>query len=440
MAVTAPGRLQPTTRLAPTLVLASLGFVSLGLPEGMLGVAWPSIRATFDLPLDALGLLIATFAAGYFVSSAISGRVIGRFGVGGVLAASCCLTGVCLLGYAVAPSWSGMVVLAAFLGLGAGTIDGGLNTYAAIAHGPRTLNWMHAAFGLGAAVGPLIMTLILSSGLAWNAGYAVVAVAQLGLAVGYWLTRRRYTSGPDAVSEEQTPCRTTPDSSLADGTPYAGGPDAVSAERPPHRAAGSGARLVRLPLIWLSLGLFFVYVGMEAGAGQWSFSLFTLSREMPAALAGALVSAYWASLTIGRVLFGALVPRLGAQRLLRACMLACVLAAGLLWANIPVVSWLALAVLGLAFAPIFPVLIAETPARFGQAQAADAIGWQVAAAVVGGATLPALLGVMSTRWSLEVVGPTLVAAGLVQLGLYAALTRKAASSETAQARLRATTK
>src|SRR5262249_2786234 len=122
-------RVQPTTRPTLTLALASLGFVSLGLPEGMLGVAWPSIRATFDLPLEALGVLIATFAAGYFISSAVSGRVIGRLGIGTLLALSCGLTGTCLIGYAVAPSWSAMVALAAFLGVGAGAIDGGLNTY-----------------------------------------------------------------------------------------------------------------------------------------------------------------------------------------------------------------------------------------------------------------------------------------------------------------------
>ncbi|HEY2595548.1 MAG TPA: MFS transporter [Chloroflexota bacterium] len=186
-------RVQSGARVAPTLILASLGFVSLGLPEGMLGVAWPSMAATFDLPLDALGLLIAAFAAGYFASSAVSGRVIGRFGIGSVLAFSCALTGTCLIGYAISASWTAMVGLAAFLGVGAGTIDGGLNTYAATAYGPRTLNWMHAAFGLGAALGPLIMTAILSGGLAWNLGYALVAVAQLGLAAGYWFTRARYT-------------------------------------------------------------------------------------------------------------------------------------------------------------------------------------------------------------------------------------------------------
>ena len=385
-------------QLPGPLVLASLGFISLGLPEGLLGVAWPSIRATFGLPLDALGLLIAAFACGYFISSAASGRVIGRRGIGTVLSVSCLLTGTCLLGYSIAPSWPAMVGLGALLGVGAGTIDAGLNTYAAMAHGPRALNWMHAAFGLGAAAGPLIMTAILASGLAWTFGYALVALMQLGLAAAYWLTRDAYTT----ATAEVTPA-----------------PNAASASA----SRASTRALIALPIAWLSLALFFVYVGVEAGAGQWSYSLLTLSRDTPAAVAGALLSAYWASLTLGRIVFGVLVTRTGPDRLLRGCMLLSVVASALIWFDIPLVSSFALAVLGLSFAPVFPVLIAETPRRLGQAQTANAVGLEVAASVLGGAALPALLGVLAARTSLEVVGPFLLAACLALLVLHEVLIR-----------------
>lgn len=381
---------------ALTLGLASLGFVSLGLPEGLLGVAWPSIRATFDLPLDALGLLLTTFASGYFLSSAVSGRVIFRLGVGLALAGSCAVTGVSLLGYALAPAWPAMVGLGFVLGLGAGTIDAGLNTYAAVAHGPRVLNWMHAAFGLGAAAGPLVMTALLSSGFSWSTGYVLVAVAQLALAAGYGATRRRYIAPVHPTAQAST------------------------------RSSGSSARaMLARPLIWLSMVLFFVYVGIEAAAGQWSFSLFTLGRGTPAQIAGVLVSAYWAGLTVGRVVFGVLVTRVSNDGLLRGCMLVTVLAAGLIWANVPVASWLALPLLGLVLAPVFPILIADTPWRLGAGQTANAIGLQVAAAVAGGAALPAGLGVLAARLSLEVIGPCLVGAALVQLVLHEALIRRA---------------
>src|SRR5207247_1233633 len=158
----------------------------------------------------------------------------------------------------------------------------------------------------------------------------IVAVAQLSLAVGYLRTRQRFT-------------RSTPTSTSSDG--------------------GSAGQLLRSPLIWISVLLFFVYVGVEATAGQWTFSLFTLSRNTPTALAGLLISAYLASLTLGRVLFGIFAPRVSPDGLLRACMLVSLAAAGVIWLNVPILSWLALAVLGLVLAPIFPVLIAETPAR-----------------------------------------------------------------------------
>ena len=326
------GILPVMSRAAPgmggaiTLGLASLGFVSLGLPEGMLGVAWPSIRASFGLPLDALGLLLGTFATGYFVSSAVSGRVLTRLGIGQALAISCGLTGVSLL------------------------------------------------------------------------GYAIVAVAQLGLAIGYWLTRHRYARPHHALRAEAA-----------------------------HTSARTESLpgLARQPVALLCMALFFVYVGLEAASGQWSFSLFTLSRGTPVGIAGVLVSAYWASLTVGRILFGVLVSHVSSERLLRVCMLVTVVAAGLIWFNVPVVSWLALAVLGLVYAPVFPVLIAETPARFGAAQTANAVGLQVAAAVAGGAALPSLIGVLAARISLEVVGPCLVVGGLVELCVYELLVRRA---------------
>jgi fucose permease len=329
------------------------------------------------------------------VSSALSGKLLTSYGIGSVLSASCATTGVCLLGYALAPSWPAMVSLGGILGIGAGIIDSALNTFAAVQYGSRVLNWMHAAFGLGAAVGPLVMTAILSSGLSWSLGYVIVALAQLGLAAGYFLTRERFTRST-AASQAAT-----------------------------SSSSGSARRLLRNPLIWISLALFFVYAGTEVTAGQWSFSLFVQSRETPTAVAGLLVSAYWGCLTLGRVLFGVLVTRVSTDSLLRACIVVAIAAGGVIWLNVPIVSWLALAVLGLVLAPIFPVLIAETPARLGRAQTANAVGLQVAAAVLGGAGIPAGVGVLAARLSLEVVGPCLVAAGLAQLVLHEALLRLA---------------
>jgi fucose permease len=377
---------------AATLVLASAGFVSLGLPEGLLGVAWPSIRADFGISLDALGLLLATAASGYAVASTVSGRVLKRFGVGEVLAVSCATTGTALIGYSLAPSWPAMVVLGAILGAGGGMIDAALNVYAAISHGPRVLNWMHAAFGFGAAIGPLIMTAVITSGLPWTAGYVGVACAQLGLAVGYALLRRRFSSAM---------------------RPAAAGP-----------SRHDTAALARNPLVWLSVAIFFVYAGIEVAAGQWSFSLFTEARGMSTTTAGIWVSAYWASLTVGRILFGIVVNHVPVDALLRGCMLACIVASALVWLN---AGW-ALAVIGLMLAPIFPSLIAATPMRLGERHTADAVGWEVGAAVLGGALLPGGVGVLAARVGLEVVGLCLVVGASVLLALHEVLVRLSPAS------------
>jgi fucose permease len=417
-------------RLFSPLVLASLGFVSLGLPEGLLGVAWPSIRASFDLPLDALGLLLATFASGYFVSSAVSGRFITRLGIGSVLSVSCALTGTCLLGYSLAPSWPAMVAIGALLGIGAGVIDASLNTYAAMAHGPRVLNWMHAAFGLGAAVGPLVMTAILASGQSWTIGYALVAVCQLALSAAYWATRHAYAPPAADAGIPKGPPSPLEQGDLKGAA--AGPPLTLGEPNGRERAQRSGTAVTpralrRNPLLWLSLALFFLYVGLEAGAGQWSYSLYTLSRDTPAAVAGFLVSAYWASLTIGRILFGFIATHTSSETLLRAAMALSILASALIALNLPVISALALALLGLSFAPVFPVLIAETPNRLGRQHTANVVGLEVAAAVVGGAILPALLGVLAARTTLEVVGPALLLGAVLLAALHEALVRLASA-------------
>src|SRR5262249_45752936 len=156
---------------------------------GILGVAWPSIRRTFDLPLEALGSLLVPFTASYVLSSFSSGALLARMTVGTLLAASCLATGVSLLGYAVAPLWAIVIALAAVSGLGAGAIDAGVNAYVATQHGPRTLNWMHAAYGVGAASGPLIMTSVMTAGHGWQFGYGLVAAGQLALAALFAASR-----------------------------------------------------------------------------------------------------------------------------------------------------------------------------------------------------------------------------------------------------------
>ena len=383
------------------LVIAYLGFVSLGLPDGLLGVGWPSIRATFDLPLGALGGLLVTFTVGYLLSSFSSGPVLARVGVGTLLALSCLATASSLLGYAVAPGWWLLVVLGCLLGAGGGAIDAGLNTYVATHHSTRTLNWLHAAFGLGAATGPLIMTAVLGAGWSWRWGYAIVGAAQLLLAACFALTRGWWVSPGIARL-----------------------PGPVTA----RQAASTGSTL-RLPLVWVGVALFFVYTGVEITAGQWSYSLFTEARGVSEATVGFWVSVYWGSLTVGRILFGIVVGRAPVDLLLRACLVAIVVGSGLVWLDLAdVASFLGLALVGLAAAPIFPSLIATTPDRLGPAHTANAVGFQIAAAALGGALVPGAIGLLAGRMGLDVVGPAMFGAACLLLGLYEVVTRRAGGS------------
>jgi fucose permease len=382
-----------TNRSRPVLLvgLAYAAFISLGLPDGLTGVAWPSIRGTFDLPLDALGALITVGTAGYLASSFSSGRIVARIGVGWLLVLSCLATAISLLGYGGAPRWAVMVALGLLAGLGAGAIDAGLNTYAAENFRARTVNWLHASFGLGAAIGPILMSSVISAGHSWRLGYLIVGVAQLMLASCFALTRAQWRAHAD------------------DGrtAPPAGAPM---------------LRTLALPSAWLSMLLFFLYTGLEISAGQWLYTLLTEARDMPAAPAGAWVSVYWGSLTAGRLLSGAIVVRITVRTLLRLCMAGAMLGVILLWLDLA--SWLSLggvALLGVSLAPMFPSLISLTPARMGPAHTANTVGFQIAAAMLGGAALASSFGRIAGQFGLETLGPFLLVTALFLAGVFAVL-------------------
>jgi fucose permease len=375
--------------------LAYLGFISLGLPDGLLGIAWPSIRASFALPVDALGALLVMFTAGYLVSSFSSGRVLARTGVGALLALSCLATSVSLIGYALAPAWWVMLALAVLSGIGAGAIDAGLNTYAATEFSPRVVNWLHACYGIGATAGPVVMTSVLMSGRSWQSGYAIVGLWQLLLAACFAVTRKRWHS-----KKKETARQESDDSS-------------ASARAVPALAT------LRLRAAWLSIAVFFVYAGIEASAGAWAYTLLTESRGVEMGAAGIWVSAYWGGLMAGRMLAGAIIGYSSVERLMRFAILGAAGGALLVWLNAADAITLAgLVLIGLALAPVFPSLIATTPARLGPRHTANAVGFQIAAAVLGASLVPAAIGVLAGSLGLEAIAPGLFVAAALLLSLY----------------------
>jgi fucose permease len=363
-----------------------VAFVSLGLPDGVLGVAWPSIRRSFDLPPDRLGVLLAAAMAGYLASSFSSGAVVARLGVGRLLLWSSILMVANSFAYALTPTWGLMVGAGVLAGLGAGAIDAGINAFAAARFSPRLVSWLHASYGVGAMLGPLLMTAVVTSGLGWQWGYAIIGVVLAGMTVSFLLTLRLWGSD----------------------RPERGSP------RDAREPAPGLLDTLGRPRVWLNVALFFVYTGLEVSTGQWTYSLFTEARGVAPGPAGAWIAVYWAALTAGRIVSGGLAGRLTGDAQLRIGTLGALAGALLVWWDPgPGVAFFGLAVLGFAVAPIFPTLIAETPRRLGSSHATSAIGFQVAAAYLGTAAIPGVTGVLAGRVGLTVIGPCLFGTALV---------------------------
>lgn len=388
-----PNRSKSIIRLGPIL-LAYAAFIALGMPDGLLGIAWPSMRADFAVPLDALGMLLFASVAGYMTSSFMSGALVSRFGVGKLLAVSCALTGTALLGYTLVPVWSMMVALGFVAGLGAGAIDAGLNTYAAAHFDPGLVQWLHASYGIGITIGPIIMTMALSSQDSWQIGYRIVAGFQWLMALAFALTLSWWSDSQTAAGEAEREKRLTDYK-----TPL--------------------VETMRRPRAWLSVSLFFLYVGAEVSLGTWAYSLLTESRGISTTLAGFWTGSYWATFTIGRILAGLYANRLGVDVLVQGGIITALLGSVLLWWNpFELANLIAVALVGLAVAPIFPAMISGTSRRVGPKDAANTIGMQMAATGLGGALITSIMGVLARRYSLEVIPVCLVLLFLLMFGLY----------------------
>ncbi len=364
------------------------------MPDGLLGVAWPSIRASFSIPLDSMGFLLTASVAGYLTSSTLSGPLSARLGVGRILAGSCAMTGMALVGYTIVPAWWMMVLLGVVSGLGAGAIDAALNAYVAVRFDERLMQWLHASYGIGVTLGPLIMTTALTALHSWRAGYVMVGGFQLTLAVCFLLT-----------------------------LPVWGGPDAgargVESVHSTERRFSLGETL-RHPRVWLSMLLFFLYTGAEVTLGAWSYTLLVESRGVAPGMAGLWAGGYWATFTAGRVAAGLYARRVGINLVVSGSLLAALLISLVLWCDFADLSNVAaVALTGLAIGPIFPGLMSGTSERVGSSFTTNTVGMQITAGGLGVAVIPSLVGVLARRISLEAIPVCLIVIFAALLALYA---------------------
>lgn len=374
--------------------VAFLGFVVLGMPGGLLGVAWsPYMVETFQRTLGDIGLPKLLGLLGALLVSVMTARIIARVKMGGHLAAGMLLVAVGLLGYALAPSWIILVGFSFISSFGGGAIDIGLTIYAAAYRSERFMNWLHGCFGLGAALGPLVMTWLLARDMSWRWGYALVGMMAIALALVFFITRQSWS-----LTRKPVP--------------------AATLDHP-----GTLLETMRLPAVWLNFVMILVYTGLELSAGLWAFSLL-ISRGVAEETAGLWVSLLWMALTTGRFLIGWLTVRFPAFSLLRVCMI--VVTSGtmcLTVSGIPLLSLAGLLLLGFGLAPIYPLMMTLTPQRVGNRHTSNAIGLQTGGAHVGGVLMPAGAGIAAQHLGLEVIAALLVFLAVVMLVLNEALMR-----------------
>ena len=339
-------------------------------------------------------MLLFASVTGYMTSSFLSGFLIARMGVGRLLTVSCALTGSALVGYTLVPTWWMMVLLGVMAGLGAGAIDAGLNTYVAAHFGEGLMQWLHASYGIGITIGPIIMTLALTALNSWRVGYRVVGGFQFVMAISFLITLSWWSTQDDEPAESEREKRLTEYK-----TPM--------------------GETMRQPRVWLSVLLFFLYVGAEISLGTWVYTLLTESRGVSPQAAGLWTGSFWAMFTIGRILAGLFANRLGSNTLVQGGITLALLGAVLLWWHpFQLANLLGVAVIGVAIAPIFPAMMSGTSQRVGAHFAANTIGMQMAATGLGGALIPTIIGVLARRFSLELIPVCLVLVFLGLLGSY----------------------
>ena len=356
----------------PAFLLACLAYLGVALPGSTLGLLWPSMRLSLGQPVGALGILLVPGIAASVVSSAVTGRL--RMPAGPLVAGTTLLIALALAAEALAPSMWVMTVGTVLFGIGFGALDTALNAHASRHFGARDINWMHASYGLGATLGPLLVTALLSAGRSWRQTYGVMALVLAVLGGVLALARR----GWDA---------------------HVSAPDLRPASPPPASALGA-------------LTFTAAETGIESGAGIWGYLFLTAGRGLPPAAAGGAVAAYWAMMCAGRVVLGPVAERLGPARVLAAAVVGVPLGAVLM--AIPGPAALAVAglmVLGLAAAPIFPLFTLTTGTT-------RMVSLQVAASAVGGAAVPAGLGLLLGAAGPRLLAPSLLALGLAMGGLY----------------------
>lgn len=367
------------------LIIIYLAFISLGLPDSLLGAAWPVMQGDLGAPLETAGLLFMTIACGTIISSLISGRILKRYGTGKVTFVSVLMTAVALLGFHFAPSIVWLMVCAVPLGLGAGAVDTGLNDYVAVNYKARHMSWLHCFWGVGATLGPIIMAQFISgdSTSSWRNGYFLIAAIQFALVIILFFTlplwKKVKVKRNDRLLEESDELK-----------------DVINEKE-------TNTKPLQTKGVKWALTTFFFYCGVEATVGLWGSSFLVNIKGISVATAAGWISFYYAGITVGRLITGFITYKVTNRTLIRWGQLIALSGAIILVLPLPsAFSFVGFIIVGLGLAPIFPCMLHETPTRFGKKHSQTIMGYQMAFAYTGTTFMPPLLGFMASQMTIGI--------------------------------------
>ena len=378
------------------LTIIYLSFISLGLPDALLGAAWPIMHLELGVPVSMAGGISLIISAGTVVSSLMSDRMTKWLGAGKVTAFSVAMTALALFGFSTSHSYWLLCLWAIPYGLGAGSVDASLNNYVALHYSSRVMSWLHCMWGLGASLGPYIMAAALTGGMGWNMGYGMIGILQVVLTAALFLSLPLWKKRTDEPGE-----------------------DGVRAQALTLKQIFSirGAKEV--------MTAFFCYCALEQTAMLWGSSYLVMHVGMDEETAASLASLFVIGITFGRFISGFLTARFSDANMIRLGQ--GIIAAGVVIMLLPfgeMVSMVGLVLIGLGCAPIYPCVIHSTPAHFGEENSQAIIGVQMASAYVGICLMPPLFGIIANHISVSLLPWYLIAINVVMIVMCERLNRK----------------
>ena len=360
------------------LAIIYVAFISLGLPDALLGAAWPSMYRDFSVPVSYSGIIFMIIAGGTIVSSLQSDRLTKRLGAGAVTAISVLTTALALFGFSISRSYIALCLWAIPYGLGAGSVDAALNNYVAIHYASRHMSWLHCMWGIGASLGPYIMGYALTGGLSWNSGYRYIAVLQIGLTAVLFLTL------PLWRGQAKTARKTGAVDTKVEPLPLR------------HVVSIPGAKEIMIT--------FFCYCAVEQTANLWASSYLVLHQEVSAEIAAGFASLFFVGITVGRFMSGFLTLLLNDTQMIRLGQ--GLIAVGIITLLLPfgtITSLVGLLLIGLGCAPVYPSIIHATPANFGEDKSQAMIGVQMASAYAGTCLMPPVFGLVANHLGISLL-------------------------------------